>query len=247
MKKERSFYLKALQAVSVSLLMLLLSMPLPAQGTGIIFQGQPLSIEINDPVLLSWDVPAGIGTGDVYITNIGRVERKGQLQVTPKFQLTTYTLISEDATGLKVAQVTIHVKGGRDAQDAFPQREDFKNKRSCNIAAPKLDHLLDCFHRVLQDSMGFEVDERYNRKNEITVLVTKPFPRDKNDRGIRSRLVAYWIEVLPHRSTDGKYTCEIRTFIQFQRIKEKTWCLEKSNELHRLCAEKLCREAGKAI
>jgi len=30
---------------------------------------------------------------------------------------------------------------GRAAQDAFPQREDFKNNRSCDIAAPGLDRL----------------------------------------------------------------------------------------------------------
>jgi hypothetical protein len=245
MIKKRFSYWLGFQLVS----MFLLVMSLHARGSDIIFRAHPQSIEINDPVVLSWDVPAGPGAGAVFITNVGRVERKGHLEVTPLNRLTTYTLLSEDATGVKHAQVTIKVKGGRG--DAFPQREDFKNKRSYEIAAPSHLHLLDCFHRVLQNSMGFEVDERYNRQNKKTVFVTKTSnrnaPVNKDDEGIRSRRLAYWVEVLQNQSSTGKYTCEIRTFIQYQRRREKTWRQEKSGELHRDSAEKLCRGIRKSI
>ena len=179
------------------------------------------------------------------------MERKGHLEVTPLYRLSTYTLISEDASGLKHAGVTITVKGGRAVDDFFPPREDFKNGRSYELASSSLVRLLDCFHRVLQDSMGFEVDERYYRQYKKTVFVTKTSscvdPGSKNDKGIRFRRLAYWVEVLPDQSPAGKYTCEIRTFIQYRRIKEKEWRLEKSSELHCLWAEKLVLGIGKAI
>ena len=247
MKNKRFSYGLAKQLVS----MFLFVMAYQVRGADIIFSARPDAIEFNDPVVLTWDVPAGPNAGDVYITNIGRVERKGRLEVTPLYRLSSYTLISEDAPGLKHAEVTITVKGGRSPGDIFPLQEDFKNVRSYEFAANSLVRLLDCFHRVLQDSMGFEVDERYYRLDKKTVFVTKTAscfdPGNKNDNGIRSRRLAYWVEVFPYQPQAGKYTCEIKTFIQYQRIKEKEWRLENSSELHRLWAEKLVLGIGKAI
>jgi hypothetical protein len=244
MEERRVFYWLGFRL----LVMFLLLMPLHSQGPEIVFFGRPETVEIGDPVVLSWEVPEGAGVDAVFITGIGRVEREGQLRVTPLNRTTTYTLLGEGAAGLRVAQVTIEVRGGRG--DVFPQREEFKNGRDYKIAAPGLVHLLDSFHRVLQHSMGFEVEERYHRRKRRTVFVTKtsslPGLVKRDEKGVRSRRLAYWVEVSDSRSTAGTYDCEIRTLIQYQRRKESRWRPGTGAGLHRQWADTLYRKIGKS-
>ncbi len=75
------------------------------------------------------------------------------------------------------------------------------------------------------------------------VFVTKTSRRPdlvkRDENRIRFRRLAFWVEVSESQSPEGKYTCEIRTLIEYQRRKEKKWRLEKSDDIHRQNAEKL--------
>lgn len=215
-----------------------LFMALQSQGPEIRFRAQPGTVQIGDTVVLTWNVP---GAGAVYLTNAGRVEGEGRMDVRPRKRTTTYTLIAEGPWGIKTAHVTIEVNGGRG--EVFPEREKFEHGRTYEIAAPSTVKLLDSFHAVLQDSLGFEVDERYDRRKAKTVFVTKTSKRPelvkKENRRIGSRELAYWVEVPDGGSPDGKYTCEMRTFILYRRRKERRLRPEKDGGIHRESAERL--------
>jgi hypothetical protein len=173
------------------ILIVFFMMSLPAQDPQIFFRAQPESVQFGDPVVLSWKVP---DKGTVYLTNIGMVSSEGQIKITPEKKTTFYTLLFEDAFGIKTAHVTIKVKGGRG--EAFPQQEEFKHARTYTIAAPSFTKLLDSFHAVLQDSLGFEVDDRYKLGEEKMVFVTKTSRRSdlvkRDENRIRFRRLAFF-------------------------------------------------------
>ncbi len=211
---------------------------LPAQEPQIFFRAQPESVQFGDPVVLSWKVPE---KGTVYLTNIGIVSSEGQIEITPEKKTTVYTLLFEETSGITTAHVTIKMTGGKG--EVFPQQEEFKHARTYKIAAPSFTKLLDIFHAVLQDSSGLEVDDRYKLGKAKMVFVTKTSMRPdlaENENRIRFRRLAFLVEVSENRSQEGKYTCVIRTLIEYQRRKERKWRLEKSDDIHRQSAEKLC-------
>jgi len=221
------------------LLLLFIFISLQAEEPKIVFQVNPGKVQLGDPVTLSWDAP---GADAVFLTNIGRVEIKGQLEVYPKEKLTSYFLIVGSKFGLKVKaeEVKIEVIGGR---GIFPQKEAFIHSWTYCLTAPSLVELLDCCHYVLQNAMRFEVDERYDRKKTTTVFVTgssiQPDMVEKTEIHIRSRRISYWVEIRDNKSPQGKFTCEIRTFVEYQLRMENTWRPETSDSHYLQGAEKL--------
>lgn len=170
-----------------------LVLSLQAQESSIDFQGQPKTVQIGDKVVLTWNVP---GAEAVYLTNIGMVSGKGKYEVKPGNRFSTYTLLTEGAAGLRAVDVTIEVTGGKG--EAFPQREEFKHTRTFEITASSLPGLLECFHTVLQDKLGFEVDERYDRRKGKTVFVTKEFRefRINERKGLSNPVFSFYSKFL---------------------------------------------------
>jgi hypothetical protein len=216
------------------------------RGTSIDFRVQPGKVQVGDTVVLTWNVP---GAEAVYLTNIGLVSGEGRLEISPADRSSVYTLITEGVSGIETAAVTIEVTGIKG--DGFVQREDFKHGRTYEIAAPSLVKLLDCCHAVLRDSFGLEVDERYDRRKAGTVFVTKSSVSAGLVKGdgsrFRARELAYWVDVPDVRSSGGRYICEIRTFSRYRLRKERTWCIERSDGIHREIAEEFWHRLREAV
>jgi hypothetical protein len=74
-----------------------------------------------------------------------------------------------------------------------------------------------------------------------------PAPVKNDEGGIRSRRLAYRVEIIDSASAAGKYSCRISALIQYRRFKESTWRTENSADLHRECAENLVQGIRKAL
>jgi hypothetical protein len=203
----------------------------------IVFKAQPEAVEIGDTVVVSWRVRAA---DVVYLTSHGRVEPDGQLAMAPQKASTTLTLLAQSAEGLAAASLTITVRGGRG--DVFPNEEEFRNAYEHTFSASLLA-LLDAVHAVLQNELGFVVEERHDRRTGKTVFVTTLAERREwvksEESGIRGRKLAYWVEVEENKVRPGSFSCRIKALIQYQRRKESKWRAELQERFYRDSADAL--------
>jgi len=216
------------------------------QQPEIAFEIKPNSIAAGDSAQLSWQVK---NADLVYISSVGKVSLSGRIKISPD-NSTTYTLIAESEAGIIRKTVSLEVKGTRGDQD-FPKSDEFKFKNAYQLSAPSFVLLLDHVHHLLQNMLGFQVSESYDRhtgqEKFVTRLSIKPELKQRTEGAIRARRIAYLVEINEFSASARKYPCTIHALIQYQRRAENRWRPEGDENIHTHEIKKLHELINKAF
>jgi hypothetical protein len=216
----------------------------------ITFKADPVTVEVNKPAVLSWQVAGADNGAEVYLIGVGMVEPEGKTKVFPDGS-TTYTLVVDTAAGLCSASVTVKVKGRRDifesGDTAFPDYADFRHEHTYEIPSDSLIQLMDCTLLILKDSLEFYVEDQYDREKGKMIFVTQPKRKTVRARPGRTRILArqlaYRVELTRSVSNPANTLFRIKTFIENQySISPRHWRPETSPAIHRQIANQLYRQ-----
>jgi|SRR5919205_85745 hypothetical protein len=220
--------------------LLTVSLHVPSlQGGNIQFTANATSIACGESITLRWSVPGAV---EVYISGVGRVAATGERQVRPQ-GTTTYTILSEGPLGIRAKSITIQVRGCSRGPTDYPDPGAFSDQLRERREVHSYPAFLELTHRVLQDEMSFQVDDRISLNGDA-VFITKPrevdirHPDDEKNRVSSRRQLAYLVEVR-RGENPAEVTYSIKTFIQYQKILGETWRPEQNEEIHRAEAVKL--------
>lgn len=230
----------------LTLLFLSYASMLWGQQPEIAFEIKPNSIAPGDSAELTWQVK---NADLVYISNVGKVSLSGRIKISPD-NSTTYTLIAESKAGIITKTISLEVKGTRGDED-FPEMSEFKFRNEYKLSAPSFTAILDQVHNLLQDMLGFQVNESYDRHAGQTKFVTKlsikPELKQRNEGAIRARRIAFLVEVNEFSAAAKEYPCAIHAFIQYQRRAESRWRPEGDENIHTQEIKKLHELINKAF
>jgi hypothetical protein len=230
----------------LTLLFLSYASMLWSQQPEITFAIKPNSIAPGDSTELIWQVK---GADQVYISNIGKVSLSGRIKISPD-NSTNYTLIAESAAGIISKTESLEVKGTRGEGD-FPDASEFKYKNAYKLSAPSFVPLLDQVHHLLQNILGFQVSESYDRhvgqEKFVTKLSIKPELKQRGEGAIRARRIAFLVEVNEFSASAKEYPCTIHALIQYQRRAERHWRPEGNENFHSKEIQKLHELISKAF
>lgn len=230
----------------LTLLFLSYASMLWGQQPEIVFQIQPNSIAPGDSAELIWQVK---GADQVYISNIGKAQPAGSIKISPD-NSTDYALIAESKAGIISKTISLEVKGTRGDED-FPQADEFRFKNAYQMSAPSFVLLLTHVHHLLQDMLGFQVNESYDRhvgqEKFVTRLSIKPELKQRAEGAIRARRIAFLVEINEFSAAARKYPCTIHALIQYQRRAESRWRHEGNENIHTQEIKKLHELISKAF
>ena len=111
--------------------------------------------------------------------------------------------------------------------------------------------LLDHVHHLLQNMLGFQVSESYDRhtgqEKFVTRLSIKPALKQRTEGAIRARRIAFLVEINEFSAVARKYPCAIHALIQYQRRAENRWRPEGDENIHTHEIKKLHELINKAF
>jgi hypothetical protein len=223
-------------------ILVVFSIVLYAHAPNIRIEIEPGSIWVGDSSELTWDVR---GADKVYISHIGKVPISGKKKISPE-NTTSYTLCAEGTSGIASQTVILKVESSRGNGNDFPDRNKFKYPLSYKSPTPSLVDFLDHIHNVLQDTMGFSLEEYEDHQGGFFVFITKKSQRSnlvqKNERRIGARRIAYLVEVKKPTSQSNNFSYAIKTLIDYRLRVERTWRPERDESIYHQVGRKLHEE-----
>lgn len=214
-----------------ALLLLSFSFSVSAQQPIINIDSMQNTMYIGDTILLNWDIQHA---DYAYIFNLGKIPLSGSQKISPQ-ENTTFTIIAEGENGIISKSIFINVEGGRGKKD-FPSFEKFDSKRQFTIQGISTIKILKHIHNILQDYLEVQVNESYDRHNGKTIFLTKltqnPNLIQSDESQIRSRRIAYMVEVKNVDSKLEEYSYSVDVYIQYQRRSESTWRTEQDKKIY---------------
>ena len=229
-----------------------------ASGQSMDLKVAPTEIGPGEAATLVWNLE---NRQDAYILGIGKVTGNGSIRVRPE-QTINYTLLIGDTSITRSKSVSIRVKNGKRGDDTCaPDHSSFRYPKMFTAANTSTISFLSSLHRVLQDRLGFSVDEVQTPPMEphfvfttnCSVQSSLVFPHDQQnfpeDNVIGLRRVAYQIEIsesvnrkVPGQTPALNYT--LRTFVQYKKQVERIWRDEQNVAAYNKAVEMLQNEIG---
>ncbi|MBI2422881.1 MAG: hypothetical protein HYV27_08625 [Candidatus Hydrogenedentes bacterium] len=183
-------------------------------------------------VTLEWNVPEATS---VYITNVGKVENTGKLEVDYQPELKGFALVAESEAGVNV-QAEAYTLGGTRGNGLL-HASDFSHGYPYSFVASELTTLQDTFQAVLKNS-GFEVFAMWDLLTERMIFVTMPLVANgvftQPGDAIRARRVAFWVSMPKETDPEGKCKCELKARVEYKLEKEKNWRVEPESTYYKL-------------
>ncbi|MGB8889001.1 MAG: hypothetical protein WCC87_19895 [Candidatus Korobacteraceae bacterium] len=144
--------------------------------------------------------------------------------------------MSEGAQGVEFASTTVAVVGERGGGD-FPDPTDFPKGLSGQRHSIRYTTFLDLAFKTLQDQMKFRVQSEHAPHDPFYVFFTDRQPRPDlvhaSDRGIRSRRLAYEVQIFDPKNAASAIPFEVKAIIEYQRLGEAAWHFETNEQLTR--------------
>lgn len=193
------------------------------------FTVTPQNVAKGDTATIQWDIR---NADHAYILNLGTVKAFTGTQTFRPKEDTILTLITENSLETTARSFEVRVKGNR-GQTLFPPEEEFKAKRNYIAAAPSFIRVLDMIHYLLQDYLGFQVKESYNRYSKSANFLTARLEKTKTkllpiSADGKQRRIAYLVAVQERPQHEKNVFLTIDASIEYRRRSERTWQKEES-------------------
>lgn len=194
---------------------------------------RPSAIQPGESTTLTWQTQGQTA----FLSGVGTVPPSGSMVVTPRVS-TTYTLVSEGTQRVEFVSTTVAVVGERGGGDAdFPNPRDFPEGLSGQRHSIRYTTFLDLAFKTLQDQMKFRVNSLHAPHDPFYVFITDRQPRPDlvhaSDRGIRSRRLAYEVQIFDPKNAASAIPFEVKAILEYQRLGEAAWHFETNEELTR--------------
>lgn len=191
--------------------------------------------------LLKWSIPTA---NNVYIIGLGSVASQGEMRVNPT-TTRKYTLLADTPSGSlqSEAEFVIASSCSRGPEE-YPQVERFRNRLRFDRPISSLPRFLSGIHGVLQNTLGFAVDEFSDSTSQFVFVTTLNQRGDlvrKDETNIGARRLSYLVTVKMEKDEPRSMSYTIATLIEYRRRIESTWRTENDSELHHEQAENLRR------
>jgi hypothetical protein len=200
---------------------------------------QPNDIGIGNFIKLTWAVT---NAKNIFISGYGKVTSTGMLSIRPD-KTTSFTLIAENDAGIASKTVTVRVRGIRGEFD-FPDRSLFRYSKSYRTSTPSVVNFVDHVYTILQDTMGFRVDDLLTMRDDRFILITNRLQIDylikhHERQRIATWRIAYLVEIEKPNSQSKESVYFIKAIIEYKRKVEQRWRLEEDELLYNLGIQKL--------
>lgn len=207
---------------------------------------KPNKINIGQIAELTWQVS---NAKRVYISTLGRVNSSGSQKLYPD-KTTIISIIAEGDNNITSKSIKIIVMGTR-GDGLSPDENLFRYPHSYDTTGVNYTDLLDVIHNVLQDTMGFSIQNEHKLHYGPFIFLTnysqKGYLVDSNERTIGARRIAYAVEVKLINRLKNKVRYTIKSVIQYRKKIVRTWRLETSDSLYNNESERLHSNVHSAL